>query len=203
MKQKSFLLVISFFCCFLLTAPSAYAQTAATTPAGEAIMSTVSKVRSTVSEQQGKLSSDQLDEKLKAIIYPVFNFEEMSMRSLGPYWNQATPEEKKEFVALFSDLLARNYLRKIRENVTKSKVNLVSDSQTGPTAMVRTTVASDDQTVAIDYRLREGAETWRVYDVVIENIGLVSNYRGEFGGIIKKDGFQGLLRRLREKKLNE
>lgn len=173
------------------------------TPAGKTVMSTVDDVRKTVNDQRERISPEALDERLKRIIYPVFNFEEMSMRSLGPNWNKAKPEERSEFVTLFSDLLARNYLKKIRENVTKSKVEFIGESPAESSVLVRTSVVSDDDKVAIDYRLHEVDGKWRVYDVIIENIGLVSNYRSEFAGIIRKDGFDGLLKKLREKKVGE
>jgi phospholipid transport system substrate-binding protein len=189
--------------CFCQVAPAKVFAAEPATPAGKTVMSTVDDVRTTVHEQKDKISPEALDERLKRIIYPVFNFNEMSMRSLGPNWNRAKPEERSEFVTLFSDLLAKNYLRKIRENVTKSKVEFVGESQSENSVLVRTTVSSDDDKAAIDYRLHELDGKWRVYDVIIENIGLVSNYRSEFAGIIRKDGFDGLLRKLREKKVGE
>ena len=118
-------------------------------------------------------------EKLRELINPKFNFTEMSRRSLGANWNEITPAEQKDFTAVFSELLARTYLSKI-ETV---KPGMISKGDTFP----------------IEYRLAFTDGRWQVYDVVIENIGLIGNYRNEFSGIIRKEKFSGLMERLRKK----
>ncbi len=187
-----------FFAIIFANCP-VHAEKQPVTAAGKTVISTVDIVRQTVTASANKLAAAELDEKLKSIIYPVFNFDEMSKRCLGAYWPKTPPEKRQEFVSLFSDLLARNYLKKIRDNVAKSEVTLVEDSAQDGKAMVRTIVSSEGQSAAIDYRLRDENGAWRIYDVVIENIGLVSNYRSEFAGIIERSGFDGLLAKLREK----
>ena len=125
----------------------------------------------------------------------------MSKLCLGQNWKAGTPEQQKEFVDLFSDLLARTYLRRIRENAGASKLTLLGESKPGEgRSLVKTKVEYNGDIVAIDYRLQFVEGKWRIYDVVIENIGLVSNYRSEFAGIIHNEKFDGLLVRLRDKK---
>jgi phospholipid transport system substrate-binding protein len=136
--------------------------------------------------------------KLRELINPKFNFAEMSKRSLGPNWNDITPEEQDDFTKVFSELLARTYLSKI-ETVKPGMVKVESEQVEPPRALVKTTVVSKGDTFPIDYKLSLHNNTWQVYDVVIENIGLVANYRNEFAGIIRKERFSGLMDRLRKK----
>lgn len=163
------------------------------------VKTTIETVQSTMKAEKGK-PEDQVDAKLKDIILPMFNFEEMAKRSLGAAWNKATPAEQKEFVDLFSDLLARTYLKKIKKNAEESVLLRISDSVDGNTAMVKSKMKSGEDEIEIDYRMSQDGGRWRVYDVVIENVGLVNNYRNEFPGIVRNEGFQGLIKRLKEKK---
>jgi len=137
-------------------------------------------------------------EKLRTLINPKFNFSEMAKRSLGPNWNEITPEEQADFTDVFSELLARTYLSKI-ETVKPGMVEVKSEQVELPRAVVKTVVISKGDTFPIDYKLTYQNNSWQVYDVVIENIGLVANYRNEFSGIIRKDKFAGLMDKLRKK----
>lgn len=186
---------LSFFA-FLPHCIAAEAETAA----GKTVKAAVEEVQKTVADSQGKISDTELDAKLREIIEPVFDFREMSRRSLGANWKKASEAQQKEFVELFSDLLAKNYLKKIRENAVDSGLEFAGEKTKGKKAMVKTTVLYNGDTASINYRLREQSGAWKVYDVVIENIGLVSNYRSEFAGIVKKSGVSGLITKLKEKK---
>jgi phospholipid transport system substrate-binding protein len=149
-------------------------------------------------EHAGDAAKTVRREKLRELINPKFNFAEMSKRSLGPNWNDLSPDEQKEFTTVFSELLARTYLSKI-ETVKPGMVKVESEQVEAPRAVVKTTVTSKGDTFPIDYKLTLSNNTWQVYDVVIENIGLVANYRNEFSGIIRKEKFAGLMERLRKK----
>jgi len=137
-------------------------------------------------------------QKLRELINPKFNFTEMSRRSLGANWNEITPAEQKDFTAVFSELLARTYLSKI-ETVKPGMVKIDSESVNPPKASVKTTVISKGDNFPIEYKMSFEDGRWQVYDVVIENIGLIGNYRNEFSGIIRKEKFEGLMSRLRQK----
>ena len=164
----------------------------------------VDAIRKTVQESEGKLTPEVIDDKLRELISPVFDFKSMARSSLAQNWQKATPEQQTEYVELFSDLLAQTYLKRIRDNIASSEFNLVEERIKGKKAIVRTKVNYDeDQTAAIDYRMRLKKSNWLVYDVIVENIGLVSNYRSEFAGIVKKEKIEGLLVRLREKKAGD
>jgi phospholipid transport system substrate-binding protein len=159
---------------------------------------TIDQIISIATAYPGDAQQTVRRSKLRELINPKFNFAEMSKRSLGPNWNDITPEEQEEFTKVFSELLARTYLSKI-ETVKPGMVKVESEQVESPRAIVKTTVVSKGDTFPIDYKLSLHNNTWQVYDVVIENIGLVANYRNEFSGIIRKEKFSGLMDRLHKK----
>ena len=177
-------------------------QAAETSQASPSALSEVRKtlddVVNVIVEFPGDNNKKIRREKMREIIQPRFDFDEMAKRSLGSNWQIATPEQQSEFVKVFSDLLASTYLNKI-ETVKKNQVSIDSENVDFPKSVVKTTVKHKGDTFPIDYKLLNTSGSWRVYDVVIENIGLVANYRNEFAGIIRKEKFAGLLERLREK----
>jgi phospholipid transport system substrate-binding protein len=123
----------------------------------------------------------------------------MAKSSLGANWSKATPQEQSEFVELFTELLAQSYLKKIRENIEVSEITFQEPVARDATVVVKSTVSSKGDEFPIDYRMRLTEGRWRVYDVVVENVGLISNYRNEFTTIVRKEQMSGLLLRLREK----
>ena len=128
-----------------------------------------------------------------------FDFDEMAKRSLGPAWRQRTPEERKEYVALFRQVLENSYLGKV-EAYQGEKIRYVKDSvEEGRIATVETLIVTGKgQEIPLNYRMMKVKSEWRVYDVVIEEISLVNNYRSQFAGILQRSSFQDLLARLRE-----
>ena len=165
----------------------------------DSVRMTIDKARATVKSDKGKVSEEQLAMNLEQVILPVFDFDEMSRRSLGANWSKGTPEQQKEFVELFSKLLSRTYRNQVMKGIDTSIITYDGESLTDGSALVKTSVQSEGDKFKVVYRLRKQADNWKVYDVVIENVGLVTNYRNEFAGIIRKDGFPGLIDRLKSK----
>lgn len=173
------------------------------TPAGiqapmESVRMTIDEVVKVAVTLKGDENKAQRRQKLRDIITPRFDFPEMSKRSLGTAWLQMTPTQQEDFVEVFSSLLGRTYLERV-ETVEEKMVTIDSENVIFPKAQVKTSVHRKGDVFPLDYRLLYKENGWKVYDVIIENIGLVSNYRNEFSGIIRKDGIDGLIRRLREK----
>lgn len=140
---------------------------------------------------------DERRDLLRRRIRPVFDFEEISKRSLGVHWRDRTPQEKREFVALFTELLENSYLGKI-EAYKGEKIRYVKEKMDPPYAQVDTVIeTSRQQEIPVGYRLLERDGRWRIYDVVIEGISLVNNYRSQFAGILQKSSFEGLVVKLR------
>lgn len=158
----------------------------------------VDEIIKIVADNSGDAAKTIRHEKIFTAVKKVFNFEEMSKRSLGANWKDTTPEQQKEFVSVFSDLLAKTYIDRV-EQAKPGMIAVLSERVENDKALVKTTVTMDGQVFPLDYKLIQGPQGWTVYDVVIENIGLVSNYRNEFSAIIRKEKFEGLIKQLKAK----
>ena len=129
----------------------------------------------------------------------LFDFPDMSRRALGRHWTDRTPAEREEFVRLFTDLIARSYIGKIDRYAGES-IAYVGERVDGEEASVRSqVVTAKGSKIPVEYRLHRANDAWTAYDVLIENVSLVSTYRSQFDRIIKAESFATLLRRLREK----
>ena len=138
-------------------------------------------------------------EELKKVIYQRFDFTEMARRSLGPEWRRHTPEEQKEFVKLFTDLLERAYLERI-ESYNGEKVQYLGEREDHGYAEVQTKLVNNKgQEFSINYRLHNVNGDWKVYDVVGEDISVVNNYRAQFSHVLASSSYQELIHRMKEK----
>ncbi len=143
--------------------------------------------------ERKKQFSQVLDER--------FDWEELSKRSLARYWNQVTPEERKEFIPLYRDLLERTYLEKV-EDYSGETVRYEGETQDGDFATVKVRVMTKrKREIPVEYRLLKKGPTWWVYDISIEGVSLVNNYRQQFNSLLQKSTFQDVLQKLREKSL--
>jgi phospholipid transport system substrate-binding protein len=138
---------------------------------------------------------------IRRIANETFDFTEMSQRALGPHWQARTPAERDEFTGLFADLLERSYIGKI-ELYNGEKVAYLGDTIDGDFATVRTKLVTKQATeVPIVYRMLRRGDHWLVYDVSIEGVSLVANYRAQFNKIIQTSGYSSLVQRLRDKQI--
>jgi phospholipid transport system substrate-binding protein len=134
---------------------------------------------------------------LRKEILPVFDFEEMAKRSLGPDWRARTPEERKDFIAVFSGMLENSYLGKI-EGYKGEKIRYDRESIDGEHAVVPTVITSPGgEEFTVEYRVLKENGRWRVNDIVIEGISLVNNYRSQFAGMLQKMPFADMMKKLR------
>src|SRR2546427_10507999 len=128
-----------------------------------------------------------------------FDFEEITKRALARHWHGRTPAEQKEFVQLFADLMERSYVSKL-ELYAGEKIRYTGESVEGEQATVRTKIVTKQGTeVPVDYRMHRRGDRWLVYDVVIEGISLVANYRSQFNAIIQTSTYQALVARMKTK----
>jgi len=129
----------------------------------------------------------------------LFDFEETAKRALGPHWQQRTPTEREKFVRLFSDLLEAAYVGKI-DLYQGEKITYVGETVDGDQATVKTRIVTKQgNEVPVDYRLLREMDGWRVYDVIIEGVSLVANYRTQFNKIIQTSSYDDLVKRMRAK----
>jgi phospholipid transport system substrate-binding protein len=136
---------------------------------------------------------------LRGAATDIFDFTEITRRSLGRHWQAATPAEREELVLLFTALLERSYLGRI-EQYTGERIAVVGEALDGELATVRTRLVSKGGTeTAVDYRLYRAGDRWMAYDVSVEGVSLVANYRAQFNKIIQASSAQALVKRLRAK----
>ncbi len=150
---------------------------------------------------EGGPGLQQRRDEILTIVEEYFDFNEMAKRALGRPWKDISPEEQQEFVQLFKQLLFNVYVSRI-EATTAPTTSTRYDGETidGRYALVKTRVTGANQPdFQIDYRLLLNGSEWKVYDVVIEGISLVSNYRQQFGSILNKESFESLLKRMKKK----
>jgi phospholipid transport system substrate-binding protein len=142
-------------------------------------------------EKRRKLIRKTADER--------FDWQEMSRRSLGHHWRKVSEEERKTFVDLFSQLLERTYMEKV-EDYSGEKVFYVGETLDGDYATVEMKVlTSKNVEIPVVNKMKKNGGEWMIYDVSIEGVSLVNNYRSQFNSILSKSSFSELLEKLREK----
>ncbi len=134
---------------------------------------------------------------VKQIVDRHFDYREMAKRSLGSAWNNLNNAQRDEFVRLFAELLEASYADKIDRYAKRVRVDYTGESLDGEYAEVRTVVVRPNDRIPLNYRLLNQSGTWMVYDVVIEGVSLVSNYRSQFSRIISESSYAELVKRLR------
>jgi len=135
---------------------------------------------------------------LEQVVDARFDYREMSRRALGAPWNNLSDQEQQEFVGLFRTLLTNSYANKI-ETYSGEGVQYLNERMEKEYAEVRTKVLSGKTEIPLDYRLINKTNDWRVYDVVVDGISLVNNYRGQFTKIIQSSSYHDLVEQLRKK----
>ena len=138
------------------------------------------------------------ERRILAVVEHRFDFEAMARRSLGAGWRRLNDAQKKRFVDLFTRLLETSYMRKI-ERYSGQRILYGEHRLRGKKAVVETFLVKDDVETPVIYRLRRRGDDWLVYDVVIEGVSLVANYRTQFASILRREGIDGLLARLQAK----
>ena len=127
----------------------------------------------------------------------IFDFGETARRALGPHWRSLSEQDRQEFVSLFADLLQRSYIAKI-ERYSGEKITYAGDSVDGELATVKTRFLTKDGTeIPVDYRMLRRGDRWLVYDVVVEGVSLVNNYRTQFNRIIQTGSYQELVAKMK------
>jgi phospholipid transport system substrate-binding protein len=131
-------------------------------------------------------------------LFPYFNFEEMSRRSLGIHWRNRTPQERQEFVKVFQELLENSYAGKI-EGYSGEKFVFGKEALDPPYAEVRTKIVTPGgEEYSVNYRLLKDGDRWRIYDIVIEGVSLVNNYRAQFSDLLDRYSFGDMMKKLQE-----
>lgn len=161
-------------------------------------------VKSTVDEVLGviKQTKDQraLIELAEKKVISRFDFKRMTQLAVGQSWSKASPAQQEALERAFRTLLVRTYTAALTQSSGDTKVDVKPAAADGTEATVRTVVTEPGRKpIAIDYRMTNGAGDWKVYDVVVENLSLVTNYRGSFQSEISRSGIDGLIKVIEDK----
>jgi phospholipid transport system substrate-binding protein len=194
-KEKSILTLFSLLLVLISTSPSS-----AGVPTDQ-VRSTVDKALIVLKDPRLKSEArtQERRDKLRQILYARFDFAEMAKRSLGSHWRRRTPQEQEEFVQLFTSLLERAYVDRI-ESFNEETFQYPRELMDGSYAEVESRILTrkgEEFTILYKTHLLKGE--WKVYDVVIENISLVNNYRSQFNRVVTNSSYEELIRRLKEK----
>jgi len=154
----------------------------------------------------GLKEADKAREKsrqIRSVVDERFDWEEMSKRTLARHWKDRTQNEKGEFIDLFGKLLERTYLDKV-EGYSGEKVLYVDEKVQGNYAVVAVRILTKQETeIQVDYRLQKKGEEWLVYDISIEGVSFINNYRKQFDSIMTRSSYTGLIEKLRSKVVGE
>jgi len=149
--------------------------------------------------QNPSYKGEERRQMVKRLVDPYFDYQEMAKRSLGPAWGKLSAGQRQEFVQLFAQLLEASYSDKIEKYAQRVKIDYTGEILEGEYAEVRTVVVRTNDRIPLNYRLLQEGGAWKVYDVVIEGVSLVSNYRSQFSRIIHESGYAELVKRLKTK----
>ena len=192
MINRSIVVLVTLLAGFAMTQPSV----AMTTP--------TETVRTTIDGVLATLSDNSLDEQGKrqaalAQITDAFDFTGMSQRILATNWKKANDQQRQRFVELFTDILANTYWSRIKA-YSDQVVEVVGEKiKNEKSARVKTLIKTGTQEIPVDYSLGLRDDRWLAYDVVIEGVSLVRNYRSSYQQIARKDGIDGLLGKMQQK----
>jgi len=146
---------------------------------------------------KSEASADKRRAAIRNAANNIFDFAEAAKRSLGRHWQGLPEKDRQEFVSLFTDLLERSYVGKI-EQYSGERIVYAGDSVDSDVATVKTRFMTKKGTeIPIDYRMLHRGDRWLVYDVSVEGLSLVANYRSQFNKIIETSSYQDLVKRMR------
>jgi phospholipid transport system substrate-binding protein len=151
----------------------------------------------------GKEKMGERKQKLWEELSPIFNFGEMSKRALGKHWNERSDEEKQEFVELFTSVLKDSYIGKT-DTYSGEKVVYLRERQAGTGSKVQTKfVTKTGKEISVDFNLLNKHGKWKVYDVIIEGVSLVNNWRKQFYDALVRSSYEDMIQKMKKKKGKE
>lgn len=167
------------------------------------VSETTDKITGVLRVEQDKIKANpnRLYEVVDEIVLPHFDFNRMSSWVLGKYWRTANDNEREQFTHEFRNLLVRTYAKALNDNYDK-KIDMlpVRMKEDGKEATVRTEIQQQAGfPIPIDYKMYVKNDAWKVYDVSVDGISLVANYRTSFAQEIRKDGLPKLITRLADR----
>jgi phospholipid transport system substrate-binding protein len=171
---------------------------------GEQIKATVDRVMEILKDPklQGDDKKTERREKLRQVVLPRFDFAEMGKRALGNNWNRY-PEKQQEFVAAFKQLLEESYADQIQAANGDKVVYLNERTDKGYSEVDTKVISSKGEETPMTYKLHSVDSDWKVYDIVVENVSIVNNYRSQFNRILSNASLDELIKRIKEKRFEK
>jgi phospholipid transport system substrate-binding protein len=198
MKRRAQIFIYIIACCTLIL----FGTVAAVNAPKAAIKLTLNSILDTLKDKSLSLPAkkEERRNRIRTLIRDRFDFEEMAKRSLARHWKKRSPEEKKEFVSVFSELLEASYIAKI-EAYTDEKITYDKEvfKGNGKYSVVNTTIVTKNVDIPIDYKLILKNNKWWIYDVVIEGVSFISTYRSQYNKIIVKESYAKLIQKMKNK----
>jgi phospholipid transport system substrate-binding protein len=168
-------------------------------PPTEQIRGQVDKALRVLDDPSLEGNTTERHARVRKVIEEIFDYQDSARRALGPHWNARTPQEREEFTRLFADLLDRAYVSKI-DLYQGEKVSYLGETINGDDATVKTRIVTPKATeIPVEYRSHLKDGRWKVYDVVIEGVSLISNYRTQFNKVVTTESYETLVQKLRAK----
>lgn len=148
--------------------------------------------------QNTALTNDEKKEQVSGRVQEYLNVASMAQRTLGAYWQGATDEQRQRFSSLFIQVLEGTYLNRIGD-YSGGEVQYLKQRVKDDKAIIDTKVVSEDLSIPVQYKMILVGGSWQVFDVVIEGVSLIRNFRSSYGEIIRKDGYDGLFALMEQK----
>jgi phospholipid transport system substrate-binding protein len=196
-KMKKYL--VSFFCFIVMVVCFSQNTSFATPDPTEQFRPFLKKVTDALADPELKTyPKNEQGQRMINVVRERFDFREMSKRVLGQQWRDLNDSEQKDFEDLFTRMLQYAYIGKI-DDYSGQKVEFTQQRIKGERAEVQTLLVDKDKSVSVSYIMLLRGDQWMAYDVVVEGVSLVRNYMEQFKEILKKDGYAGLVRQVKEK----
>ena len=200
--QRGDLVVTISVLAVLVTALTIYPVPAFADTPLEALKSSIDKITSVLDDTAFRESHSrkELNQKLIEVAQDRFNWEEIAKRSLGLYWKERTQEEKQEFSLLIKDLLIHSYLDKIVDNYSGETIRYDKEIVKGKRAHIDVRIINKSETsIDLGVRMLNYGTQWLIYDLIIEGVSSIKNYRVQFYDIIRQSSYSELIKKLKEK----
>ena len=170
--------------------------------AAESAQDFIRSRQSQVTQLVKQAPGSQRDKQVAAVLDAMIDYDELAKRSLAGHWGDLADAQKKEFTEVLRTLVRRNYEKNIK-NIVDYRVDYLGEESATQGVVVKSRASSSDnkreEPISIDYELMKMGGGWRVVDVVTEGSSLVNNYKNQFHRVIQKDGFEALIRRMKDK----
>lgn len=173
---------------------------ASASDAMDEVKATVDQVLQILKNPEYKSAATQRRQKLRSVIGGHFDFTDMSRSALAVHWKSLSEQQRRDFVPLFTSLMERAYMSRI-ESYSGQQIQFLRENSdgTGYSEVYTSIVQNGAQPISVNYRLKQTDTGWKVYDVLIDGISLVANYRNQFNRVINSKGYDGLVEQIKTK----